>query len=485
MSRGLSKTRLMSFRQCPRRLWLEANRRELAAAVPGQQAAFDHGHAVGEVARRLYDDGNGVMIELEAGLGTAMSRTREVLAASSTAPIFEATVERDGLLVRADVLERRNGAARLVEVKASTSVKPEHVDDCAIQAWTFETSPAPVTTVVLAHVDSSFVYAGDGNYRGLLTESDLTKEVAPLRDVVPGWLQAAKQVLAGDEPMAAIGTRCFTPYECPFQSRCWPAVDHPLTDLPRLGARLDALLAEGFTDLRELPESMLAGAEQERVWRVARSGQAEFSPAARDALVALDFPRFYLDFETIGFAVPRWAGTRPYQQLPFQFSLHIEHAGGRLEHVEYLDLSGEPPARPVARALIAAVGDRGPVFMYSPFERSCIRGLAASLPDLAAPLAALEARLVDLKPIAKRHYYHPAMHGSWSIKALLPTIAPELDYGGLGEVQEGTAAQQAYFEAIAAGTTSERREALRKSLLAYCRQDTLGMVAVARFLEGR
>jgi hypothetical protein len=153
--------------------------------------------------------------------------------------------------------------------------------------------------------------------------------------------------------------------------------------------------------------------------------------------------------------------------------------------VEFLDLGGEFPLRAAAKSLLEATGPKGPVFMYTSFEKTCLKTLGEFCPDLREELDALSARLVDLLPIARRHYYHPAMHGSWSIKKLLPTIAPELDYSQLGEIQEGGAAQQAYVEATAAGTAAARRDEIRSNLLAYCAQDTLAMVTVARYLEGR
>ena len=486
MAHGLSKSRLMSFRQCPKRLWLEKHRPDLAGEVPGQEAAFATGHEVGDLARRLYDPaGNGVLIDYDEGLGAAVARTREVLAARGDGPIFEATFERNGLLVRTDVLERGAAGPRLVEVKASTGVKPEHVIDCAIQSWVLEATPARPKSVALAHVNNRFVYPGDGRYDGLLAEQELTRDIAAVREQVPAWVRSARRILAGPEPAAAIGTRCWTPYECPFRDHCWHKVEHSVVDLPGIGRRLDQLLAEGHYDLRELPESLATTPDQRRVWRAVQRGTAELSLLARQELRDLAYPRFYLDFETINFAVPRWPGTRPYQQLPFQWSLHVEGADGRLDHHEFLDLSGEMPARAAAESLLAATRGNGPVFMYTPFEKTCLRTLATFCPDLADSLDALSSRLVDLLPIARRHYYHPDMRGSWSIKKLLPTIAPELDHATLGAIQEGGAAQDAYREAIAPATPPARRNEIHDGLLAYCRQDTLAMVAVARYLEGR
>jgi hypothetical protein len=461
---------------------LEVHRPELAETDPQTEAIFAIGHEVGGIARRLYDDGAGIMIEYEDGMPAALARTAEALGQHSAAPIFEATVERDGLLVRADVLLRGDDGPRLIEVKSSTSVKPEHLEDCAIQSWVFETSSARPRSVALAHINNQFVYQGDGEYQGLLVEQDVTTAIASMRADVPVTLEAAKTILARAEPEVAIGTRCWTPHDCPFQSYCWKETDYPLTDLPGLGKRLDPLLADGHYDVRYLPEELLRNTGQRRVWRAVRSGRAELLPGAREALSALGYPRYYLDFETTGFAVPRWAGTRPYQSIPFQWSLHIEERDGSLQHKEFLDLTGKLPARAVAQALLEAAGRDGPIFMYTTFERTCIESLAASCPDLRPKLMTLADRLVDLHPIVKNHYYHPDMHGSWSIKAVLPTIAPELDYSKLGEIQEGTVAQKAYVEAISAETQNVRREEIRKGLLKYCKHDTVAMVALARYL---
>jgi hypothetical protein len=182
--------------------------------------------------------------------------------------------------------------------------------------------------------------------------------------------------------------------------------------------------------------------------------------------------------------VPIFAGTRPFEALPFQWSCHIETSRGRVEHAEFLELGTEPPMRRLADSLLATLGTTGPILVYTPYERRVLKELAARYVDLAAALEALEQRIVDLHPATRRHYYHPAMQGSWSIKAVLPTVAPELRYGALGEVQDGLAAQHAYFEAIKPGTTDARRATLRRALLDYCRQDTLALVKLVEFFGG-
>ncbi len=482
MGKGLSKSRLMSFRQCPKRLWLDVHRPDLAKHDPQTAAIFATGHQVGAIAQQLYDDGAGVLIDYDRGSSGALKKTREILARSSTSPVFEATFEREGLLIRADVLLRGSGSPKLIEVKSSTSLKPEHIEDCTIQYWVLEATANKPGAVSLAHINNQFVLEREGDYAGLFTENDLTAVVQASAGAVPELLAQAKAVVAAPEPPSPIGSRCKSPYSCPYRGHCWKSTEYPLTGLPSVGNQLDALLGEGHFDIRDLPESSLRGEEQKRVWRATQSGLPEIRAGARDVLATLPWPRHYLDFETTGSAVPTWIGTRPFQAIPFQWSLHVEQRDGSLEHHEFLDLSGELPARAAATALLSAVRPDGPIFMYTAYERTCIETLARLCPDLAEPLTALSARLVDLHPIAKQHYYHPAMGGSWSIKAILPTIAPEMDYAKLTGIADGLAAQRAYAEATAAGTPTSRVEEIRGELLTYCKHDTVAMVRLAQFL---
>ena len=200
---------------------------------------------------------------------------------------------------------------------------------------------------------------------------------------------------------------------------------------------------------------------------------------ARAAISAWAFPRTWLDFETIGFALPRWVGTRPYQQVPFQFSAHVEHADGTLEHHAFLSLDGSDPRRSCAEALITLLPNDGAIIAYNAgFEKGRLRELAQACPDLAAPLIDMAERTVDLLPVTRACWYHPDQRGSWSIKAVLPTVAPELDYAAL-DVKDGMQAQAVYLEATAPETTHERRAAIDAGLREYCARDTEAMMVLA------
>lgn len=484
--RHLSKSKLLAFRQCPKRLWLEIHQPELREDSSNTLASFTTGHQVGDIARQLYDpQRQGTLIDLQSdGLHAALARTQQLLA-HSRQPIFEAGFRAAGGLAFADVLlPNKHGTEgwRMVEIKSSTSVKDYHRDDLAIQAFVARESGLPLTAIALAHIDSSWAYPGQGNYQGLLYEHDLSAEAFARAEEVKGWIAEA-QVIAqrGSAPEIATGKQCFDPYECGFYTHCRhqePQAEHPVRWLPRPGQAIQSHVeTHGVTELRDLPDALL-NPLQLRIKQATLAGKPFFDQAsAKQALTAYPLPAYFIDFETIQFAVPIWAGTRPYQQIPFQFSAHHLDAEGHSTHQAFLDLSGDNPCRAFAQALIAACGTDGPVFVYNAaFETTRIRELAERLADLAPALQALNERVVDLLPIARQHYYHPSQHGSWSIKAVLPALCPDLRYDDLEGVQDGGSAQQAYLEAIAPATSAARKAELERQLRAYCRLDTWAMV---------
>ena len=306
-----------------------------------------------------------------------------------------------------------------------------------------------------------------------------------MQNLVSDWVREFRRVLGGPVPETEIGVHCKDPYDCPFLNHCSAVQpDYPVSILP-YGRKIAAeLLAEGIFDIRDIPPGRFLNLLHERVRRVTISGTPELDSEAGDILRSLSYPRYYLDFETIQFSVPIWVGTSPYQQLPFQWSCHIEESSGALRHQGFLDTFGDPPMRSFAESLLATLGTQGPILVYSQFEKTILTVLSKLLPDLANPLDALIGRLVDLFSIARKHYYHPAMKGSWSIKSVLPCVAPDLSYNSLEEVRDGQAAQRAYLEVINPESPEKRRKKLEGELTNYCQLDTLAMVRLAHYFKG-
>lgn len=490
---NLSKSKLIAFRQCPKRLWLEVNKPDLAVVSPATQATLMAGNQVGEIARKIYDkDCNGVLIDIASeGFKQALGRSQSLRDADT--PIFEAGFSGSGVLAFADVMlpDVSDGKRvwHMIEVKSSTSVKDYHRDDIAIQSFAAESSGFPLKSISLAHIDSSWTYLGNQDYSGLLKANDLTVEALSRSDEVKHWIDEANQVLAGDEPVLDTGSQCFEPFECGFYQYCardQVVPEYPIQWLPRIASsKVDTLTKQGISDLRLVPNEMLNELQQ-RVKQQTILNEPYFDQtSAKAELSNLPFPAYFLDFETINLAVPIWAGTRPYQQVPFQFSLHVVDHNGDLTHKEFLDISGNSPIQDFADSLLAGCGDDGPVFVYNAaFETTRIKELAEMLPNLKDALLSINERIVDLLPIARKYYYHPSQQGSWSIKKVLPALVPALSYSNLEGVQDGGMAMEAFVEAIQNTTTKNRKDEIRAQLLEYCKLDTYAMVKLWEAFSG-
>lgn len=491
---NLSKSKILAFRQCPKRLWLEVKNPALLKVSAATSAKFNVGFKVGAVAQSLYDpEQNGTFIDIKKeGFSQALARSQSLV--DSTAPIFEAGFSANGVLAFADVmLPIEIDGKRLwnmIEVKSSTSVKDYHRDDIAVQSYVAQLSGFKLNSVSVAHIDSSWVYPGNEQYNGLLKAKDLTAEAFSRVAEVKLWVQQAQQVLAGNEPNIDVGDQCNKPFECGFYAYCTRdhvKPEYPVTWLPRISSKkVKALAEQGIHDLRDVADNLL-NKTQSRVKNHTRSNQAFFDQkSAQNALSKFALPAYFLDFETIMFAVPIWKGTRPYQQIPFQFSLHVLNERNELNHIEFLDLSGNDPAESFAETLVASCGKHGPVFVYNAgFENARIRELAERFPVLSEDLLAITKRVVDLLPIARDHYYHPSQHGSWSIKKVLPALVPDLNYANLQGVQDGGMAMSAFIEAIHSSTSNARKSEIEQQLLEYCKLDTYAMVKLWQVFSGR
>jgi len=380
----------------------------------------------------------------------------------------------------------------MIEVKASTSVKPYYEDDVAIQSLVARSAGVNLSGVSLAHIDSTWVYPGGGDYSGLLVEKDLTAGSFGRVDEVLGWIADAQKIASlTTPPEVATGPQCEKPFPCGFTSHCTKdqkQAEYPIDWLPRIqGKALKEYIAKNkVIDMREMPRELL-NSQQSRVLDHTVNGECYFDQAGSIAdLAAYPLPALFLDFETISFGVPIWAGTRPFQSLTFQFSVHTLAADGNVSHTEFLDMSGSDPREAFTVSLLAACKQVGPIFVYNAgFEGTRKRELAEEFPALSKRLLALKSRLVDLHPIAVRRFYHPSQQGSWSIKKVLPAIAPDLGYESLSGVQNGDMAMDAYLEALSPDTDPERREEIRRELLAYCKHDTWAMVRLWQKFTGQ
>ena len=480
----LSKSRFTSGLQCLKRLYLECYNRELADPVdPGQQAIFDSGTAVGELARQRFP--NGVLIEEQYfEHSQAVQTTQALLSDASIPSLYEPAFNFESIRTRVDVLVRVDGQAfDMVEVKSSTGVRDQYIPDVAIQLYVLEGSGVAVRRAYLMHINNKYVYqGGDYDLEQLFSLEDVTEAArAFIADNMSACLAQMWESLQLAETLEIeTGPHCTTPYRCPFFGHCHEGEpEHPIRDLPRLRrGDYERLRASGIRDIGSVPPDYPGLSQpQRRVRDSVATGQPFVGPNLAAGLGEISFPASFLDFETLSLAVPIYAGTRPYQTIPFQWSLHVRDADGGLSHSAFLDDGAGDPRERFITALLDALPAEGSVVAYSGYETRILKELAEAFPQYADRLLALCERVVDLLRVVRDGYYHPRFHGSFSIKTVLPALVPDLSYGDL-DVPEGMAASAAYARLITGDTPDSEKAATREALLAYCARDTEAMVRV-------
>jgi len=474
----LAKSTFLAGLQCPKRLWFQVHEPE-TSETPDLDARrrMDEGIRVGRLAREHVP--GGVLVgSWYATVEARLSATRAALEAGERV-LYEASVLADDVLVQADILERQSEAYTLIEVKSSTRVKDEHIPDAAVQLWALRRAGVAVQRAEVMHLNRECRFPDLSN---LFVREDVTGLVEGLLPEVPERVASLLAVPDGPCPDVAVGPHCEQPRTCPFHARCWEAAppDHVST-LHNLSARRAAEFIErGWITIGQLPDDVDLPETAARQVRSLRHGARIVEPGLADALATLQGPLGYLDFETINPAIPVWPGCRPYDQIPVQFSCHVEQDDGSLRHFAHLvDGPGDPRAELAHRLVTACQGARTLLTYNVSFERAGVRRLLEAVPALAAELADIESRLVDLLPVVRNHVYDPAFEGSFSIKGVLHGLVPGQGYDDL-EIRDGGTASLMLSRLILDGeaVSDIERARLRRQLLAYCERDTLAMVAV-------
>jgi predicted RecB family nuclease len=483
----ISKSKYCAGVQCLKRLYLLVHSPELfAQPSASDQAIIEQGREVGMLARRLFPGGVGVC---EHSLDLATRKTRELLRDQSVPTIFEGVFEHGGVLVRVDILHRRqDGRWRLIEVKSTTEVKDHQLDDVAIQCRVLSRSGVDVASACLAHVNRNYVYqGGDIDVWRFFRIKNLTRRVASLEPKLTFQLRSEFTALSLPQaPQIAPGRHCVVPITCEFYDRCNPPRpnDH-IGYLPRLHASAAEELEEmGVESIRDIPDDFDLTDIQRRAAMCVQTGKPWFD---RDGLAAklatLRYPIAYLDFETLNPAIPRCSRMHPFDHLCFQFSLHTQsEPGAALEHREFLATDPGDPRSEFITSLCSALPNSGGIVVYSSFESQRLSELASSFPEFADRINAIQARLFDLLPVVREHTYHPAYAGSYSIKSVLSALVPEMTYDGM-QVANGRDAGLAWESLVRGSLDCGDRERIRKALLDYCGQDTLAMVRLLEMLR--
>jgi hypothetical protein len=477
----------MAGLQCLRRLWLLVHD-PMPYEEPAPGSPVDIGQDIGRKAHLLFAGGIEVTEEPWEH-AQAVARTAALMADASVPAIFEAAFEHDGIRVRVDVLERLSaGAWGLREVKSSSGLKDHYIDDIALQAHVLRGAGIALPSIELLHVNTAYVRgAGDIVWPAFFARLDVGDAVASALADLPSRLPAVRACLATTAlPEIEPGSQCGSPYPCEFWDRCTAhKPDDWVSYMPRLSQfQADDLKARGIEAISAIPPDFPLTARQAIIREAIATGQPFVAPDLKRLLHNFGPPTCYLDFEAMMPPIPLYEGTRPYQTIPFQWSLHVLDGDGTLHHREFLADADGDPRRTFAETLIAALSDGdAPIVVYSAYEQTRLKELAATFPDLRQSLTGIVARLAELLPIVRNGIYFPDAGFSNSIKSVGPALCPDFTYDDLEGVANGADAAAAFLE-FASGqyTTPAEIYLLRKALLDYCRRDTLAMVEVHRAL---
>jgi hypothetical protein len=474
----VTKKVFLASLECPGFAWRLLRTAKAQALSEADRFRMDQGREIGQLARQVH--GGGAFVP-PGPTDQAAARTRELLNDDAVDILYEATFKTAELVAKADVLRREPDGWHLLEVKQAVNDKPEDVQDLSYTVMVARRSGVPISRASLILVSKD--YRKGMPPERLFVDVDHTADVDPLVTAFADHWQAVRgSVLGEDPPEPELRLACRYCEE--FSESCvGKGIPDPLFHLPRLHESKFRKLRElGVDRITAIPHDFKLTDRQEIVRQSVVSGRPWVSPDLRDALAAVRWPAFYLDFETTATVLPLFEGVAPHEVLPTQYSIHVyADLATELDHKEFLADHSTDGRRVFAERLLADLGEAGSVIVYTGYEQRVLRYLAALYPDLAERVERGIARLLDLEAIVGNHYYHPDFRGKTSIKVTLPALVPGVGYDHLAIRSGGDAS--ALFARMARGEkTGAECGRIRHDLLEYCKQDTLAMVEVHRAL---
>lgn len=475
----LSKSSFLRGLQCEKSLYLSRYRPELRDEIDSaQEQIFNQGSSVGMLARGLFAGGVAADTEGE----DQVRRTNELIKAGHEV-IYEAAFSYSGVYSAVDILVKGAAGWKVFEVKSSTGVHDIHLTDTALQLFVLTGCGLEIADFYLIHVNSHYVLGDSLDIQRFFTRSSVLAECQERQPEIRKNVNRLRSVLRLSEaPEVDIGEYCSTPYGCDFVGHCWKHVPEvSIFDLPRIRKRrLFDLYRSGVLRIDDIPVDWPLG-RVSNIVEVHRTGTTHIDRSRiREFIASLIQPISFMDFETVFPAVPMFRGTRPYQQIPFQFCLGSSKANG-IRWTDFLASGSGDPRRAFADELLRNVEGEGSIVVYNKqFEIGRLRELARDFPEYQLSIERIIVRIIDLLDVFRGGmFYDMRMQGSNSLKAVLPVFAPDLDYGKL-EIGDGGTASRA-FESLRLETDPSTTEFIRSALIRYCRNDTEGMV---RILEG-
>ena len=486
---SLSKSTFIRGLQCEKSLYLYKHHYKLKDPTPESlQAVFDQGTNIGVLAQELFHNGADASPENHFKMVESVGKTQYFISQGESI-IYEATFLYNDVLAALDILVKDEEGWKAYEVKSSTKVSETYIKDAAIQYYTIINSGIDLKDISIVHINNQYTKDGELDIHQLFTIESVYDQVLDFLPRIPNEVRGLKNVIESHEaPNVDIGNHCSDPYDCDFKGTCWKHIpEYSVFDISRLNKdKKFNLYNQGVITLDQidLSQTDLNPNQLLQVQSEINGTSHIDSDEIRNFTNGLNYPLYYLDFETIGPAVPIYDGSRPYQQMVFQYSLHIQEAPtSELDHREYLADPSQDPRIGFIKQLIQDCGSSGDILVYNiGFEKGKLKDLVEMFPDYSNELRGIVNRLKDLMiPFQQKWYYTPEMKGRYSLKCVLPALVPELSYNDL-DIKEGSTASNIFLSMVN-GTFEGDVEETRKQLLEYCELDTFAMVKILETLK--
>ncbi len=483
----LSKSKYCKLVQCPKILWM--NKYKSDVAVPtAREAVLANGTAVGELARNLFGDYTN--IEFNTDLNIMVEDTQKMLKSKPNI-ITEASFNYDNNFCSVDILKNNLDGVEIYEVKSSTDVHDIYLDDASYQYFVLSNLGLNVKKVCIVYINKQYVRDKELEIEKLFNIQDITDIAKLKQDEIKKNIEMVNKYMdeynGDNEPNTDIGMHCFNPYKCEFWEYCTRNLPKP--NVFDIGGGMHTSKKfekyyEGKISFRDLQNENLNPKFLEQIDFDLNNLKPKIEKEAIKGLMdSLKYPLYFIDYETYQLAIPEVEGTKPYQQLPFQYSLHIiKEKGASIQHKEFLaEIDDQNYIRHFAESMIKDMPENGSVIIYNKaFEPVRNNEIARMYPDLKDELERINSNIIDfMEPFKQRKYYTKEMHGSASIKAVLPALYPndpELDYHNLPVVHNGGEASEAFLSLR--NMSKEEQKEIRHGLLVYCELDTYAMVKI-------
>lgn len=484
MNIRLSKTKYLNGLQCKKLLWYIYNE---PTVIPepdeATQAVFEQGHLVGDYAKKLFP--NGEEVDHTKSFEEGLRSTKELIL--KRVPIFEAALTYKNCYARADILEPvGRDKWDLIEVKSSTDIKDVNYNDIGFQYYLYSGAGLKINKCYLMCIDNTYVRNGDIEPDKLLKKIDVTEEIKKTysKNIETNVAEMVEAIKAKTFIEIGVGSHCNDPYDCPLIEKCWSFLPERNVFLLYSNNKLPmALMKDGILELAKIPESFELNEKHQIQVDCEKTGKPYIdSDKIKEFLDTIQYPAYYMDFETCGSAIPLFDGSSPYQQVPFQFSVHVvKKRGGKPEHVSFLADGTNDPRPEFMAKLKEVMGTKGSVIAYNAgFEMRILKQCAEVLPEYESWVESIEERIIDLlQPFRAFAYYHPKQNGSCSLKQVLPVLTGK-SYDDM-EIGDGGTASAEYCRVTFTEDNQDKAK-VRKLLEEYCGLDTMGMVDIVEQL---